>query len=166
MKEYFFQRTIADHDVIKNKLLPLIKTSPQLLVNESQGYFATDYVVSLELVRDWYEVAYPIIHEHLHFFQTNYNFTGTEIKSLWFQDYPINGFHVPHVHPSCHFTNVWYLNFPSKSATTQIFDPITKNVIDVDVNEGDILTFPSFIMHESAKVDQEKTIISFNVNIV
>ena len=166
MEQFFFKRSIKDHALVKDFLMPLIKKSPQLLINESQGYFSTDYVVSLELVREWYKIAYPIVAEHNQAFKDHFNFTGIDITSIWFQDYPPNGYHVPHVHPSCHFTNVWYLNFPNKGATTKIVDPITKEDILIDVTEGDILTFPSFILHEAAPIAEEKTVISFNTNIV
>lgn len=166
MKDFFFKRTINDHKTIKNSLMPLIKKSPQFTINEDQGHFSTDYVVSLELTREWYKIAYPIVMEHNELFRANYNFSGTDIKSIWFQHYPIGGFHVPHVHPNCHFTNIWYVDFPDKNATTIIIDPISKEKIEIDISEGDILTFPSFILHDAPVVQKEKTVISFNVNIV
>jgi uncharacterized RmlC-like cupin family protein len=54
---------------------------------------------------------------------------------------------------------------PDDCPQTEIINPYNqKEIIKVDVKEGDILTFPSFVIHRAPvnKSNKTKTIISFN----
>jgi hypothetical protein len=57
------------------------------------------------------------------------------------------------------------LDLPEGSPKTQLLNPINQDeIIEMDVKEGDVLTFPSFILHRAPRVDSDvvKTIISWN----
>jgi hypothetical protein len=110
----------------------------------------------------------PAIVEHTNTFKNHYNFEGIQLVSMWFQQYNIGGFHDWHVHPYCHFTNIYFVELPDSKLTTQIKNPFNNHsIMDVVVNEGDILTFPSFFSHSSPLTEtNRKTIISFNINII
>jgi hypothetical protein len=47
-----------------------------------------------------------------------------------------------------------------------LYDDINKSIIDLDVKEGDLVTFPAYIIHRSKnnKSNDRKTIISFNTS--
>ena len=51
---------------------------------------------------------------------------------------------------------------------TQFFDMITEKIITFNVKEGDLLTFPAFMIHRSDEIKNKKrkTIISFNSNFI
>jgi hypothetical protein len=59
---------------------------------------------------------------------------------------------------------VYYLDLPDGTPKTELIDPWSREVITMDVQEGDILTFPSFVIHRAPvnKTATPKTIISFN----
>jgi hypothetical protein len=57
------------------------------------------------------------------------------------------------------------VDLPEGAPKTQLLNPMNqKEIIELDVKEGDVLTFPSFILHRAPNVESNivKTIISFN----
>ena len=62
------------------------------------------------------------------------------------------------------YTGVYYLNFDGTDKT-QLINPNDKAVIDIEAKEGDLIIFPSSVVHRCPKVSVDKTIISFNVEI-
>ena len=68
-----------------------------------------------------------------------------------------------HIHGE-NYTGVYYLELPDDTPKTELIDQYDKK-ITVKANEGDIVIFPSFIIHRGPKVlnDSRKTIISFNL---
>lgn len=56
------------------------------------------------------------------------------------------------------------LKCQKESPFLQLVDPRTDQVLDIDVEEGDVLSFPSFVTHRSPDMesDTRKTIISCN----
>ena len=79
----------------------------------------------------------------------------------WFQQYKKNDFHGWHRHKHCIFSNVYYLDLPYKVLTSFRFHG---REFTIEIKEGQILTFPSFLEHSSKPnfSDKIKTVISFN----
>lgn len=86
------------------------------------------------------------------------------VHNLWFQQYTTGSEHNWHVHRDCQFTSVYYLELPDSAPRTEYKDPYTGLIGDIQVQEGDIITFPSFMIHRAPKNTdlQRKTIISWN----
>ena len=84
-----------------------------------------------------------------------------KIDNIWFQQYNKLSSHSWHTHEFAHFTNVYFVELPTKSLATEILD-----IKKLDLNEGDLLTFPAYIYHRSPinLGNKRKTIISFNCN--
>ena len=87
-----------------------------------------------------------------------------ELKLLnyWFQQYEYMDYHNWHVHGDCMFSNIYYLELPKESSKTTF--RIMKNEFEIDVKEGQILTFPSCFEHCSKPnfSNERKTVISYN----
>jgi hypothetical protein len=168
MKDLYYKRSVESHKLLKEKILQAISTTPSLYNRTLIENHLTDYHVSTELKRNYEHLVMPAVIEHTNTFKNYYNFGGIQLVSMWFQQYTVGGFHDWHVHPSCHFTNVYFIELPDNSLTTQIKNPFDNhNILNVTVAEGDILTFPSFFYHSAPVVDVGvKTIISFNTNII
>ena len=83
------------------------------------------------------------------------------IQNAWFQQYINNNFHKWHNHPDTNFTNVYFVELPFKNLGTEIL-----NHSQLDLNEGDLLTFPGHLYHKSPLnySNKRKTVISFNSN--
>jgi hypothetical protein len=88
------------------------------------------------------------------------------IEDMWFQRYLKNSSHGWHVHGST-FTAVYYLNLPENAPKTELIEPFNQEKIFIpNVTEGDLLIFPSYVIHRAPVVIDEnisKTIISFNL---
>ena len=91
-----------------------------------------------------------------------------KIYNIWFQQYNEGSTHGWHIHTQCQWSNVYYLDMPEGSPQTQLINPWNQTeVITMDVKEGDVLTFPSFVIHR-APVNENtttKTIVSFNSDV-
>ena len=58
------------------------------------------------------------------------------------------------------------MEFGKNSPKTQIVEPLSLRIIDVDVKQGDVIIFPSMFIHRAppSQTKKRKTIISFNFN--
>jgi len=85
------------------------------------------------------------------------------VSNMWFQVYRKGDFHNYHTHPKANLANVFYINLPNKSMKTNF----KNDILNVDVEEGDILTFPAFLVHASPinTFNEEKIVISFNTDL-
>ena len=92
---------------------------------------------------------------------------GWQGSNIWFQQYEENSDHHWHNHHGCNWSNVYYVELPNRSLTTQLYDILKKKIINIKLREGQLLTFPAHIMHRSPmnKCKKRKTVISFNTNI-
>lgn len=160
----------SQHELIKSKLLSLIDVaefeSPKFKTVETD-ITKSDWFISRNSSRPWLqEIINPLIDD----VKLIYSFMGYDtvlIKELWFQQYQQDSQHGWHVHGS-NFTNIYYLELPAGTPKTQIVNPFNqRDVIELDVKEGDIVSFPSFIIHRAPKNCSlsRKTIISFNLDI-
>ena len=69
------------------------------------------------------------------------------------------------MHTDCQWTSVYYLDLPDLAPKTQLVSPWdNKTIIKLDIQEGDVITFPSFVIHQAPKNENNKTktIVSFN----
>ena len=51
------------------------------------------------------------------------------------------------------YTGVYYLQFPKGATKTQLVNE--QKIFEVDAKEGDIVIFPSFIIHRSPKITED-----------
>ena len=86
------------------------------------------------------------------------------IEKIWFQQYEEKSLHSYHNHPKANFTNVYFLELPDEQFKTSI--KIKDKEYDYEVREGQIITFPAYILHTSKENGNlRKTVISFNSSI-
>lgn len=92
----------------------------------------------------------------------NLNLDNWEIHNGWFQQYTEFSEHSWHNHPNCHYSNVYYLELPDTDYVTELLD-VNNKPIKLNAKEGDIITFPSHLLHRSKpNGNKRKTIISYN----
>jgi len=157
------------HNQIKEKLLKHIDIAkfksvniPSAEVNISK----TDWFISSDKSRKWVSYLLPFLVKEMQNAFVELGYDGFTMQELWFQQYNNNSQHGWHIHSS-NFTNVYYLELPKETPKTKIVNPHNqKEVIELDVKEGDIVVFPSYILHQSGKniSNSRKTIISYNTN--
>jgi len=91
-----------------------------------------------------------------------YRSMQTVDNGIWFQRYERGGYHGMHLHGACTFSSVVYIELPDDQSGTT-FNVLGEEFV-VDISEGDIITFPSFMPHRSNPSSGVKTVIAFNSN--
>lgn len=158
------------HSEIKNTLLELIDqarcshvTSPSAEVDIAR----TDWEISNDFSRDWVKyIQEPLAEQMLEMYK-ELGYDGFTLHELWFQQYQKNSQHGWHTH-SGNFTNVYYLELSDNAPKTEIVVPYSqKEIITLDIEEGDMVVFPSFTIHRAPMNlnTTRKTIISYNTNV-
>jgi len=116
--------------------------------------------------RPWVQTFMPHLTEHLSRWIELLDYKSFIVRDLWFQQYAAGSEHDWHIH-SCNWTGVYFLDMPVDSLKTLFKDPMNPDIINqFEVTEGDILIFPSFVIHK-APINQDvqiKTIISWNMD--
>jgi len=160
---------LPEHKKIKNKLLSLIdKAENKRVFDEGSetDISKADWFHAGEFSkREWCEFLKPFLVPVVIEMCKELGFDGFKMWEIWFQQYYNKDSHGWHSH-SANWTNVYYLELPENAPKTQIVNPYTKEVLTIDIKEGDILMFPSFILHRAPPIENDvrKTIISYNLD--
>jgi len=164
------QDNLKSHKEIKSKLLSLIEKSVFSKEERIDDYYddtiyRLDWLKNNDFNREWVKFSMPYLQEKFNHFAKKLNFQFVDIKSIWYQQYIKNNYHGWHIHGE-NYTGVYYLEFPKGSPKTELIDQYNINKkITINAKEGDVIIFPSFIIHRApiVKKDVKKTIISFNL---
>jgi len=155
-----FVHNVNEHQVHKNKLINFFKLIPQ---NKLETVSHSDWNLSNDIKKNWIDYFYQNVFLDFKInFYNNYN-ENIVLLNTWFQWYEKGDLHDWHIHGDCHFTNIYYLNLPNKDTKTCF-----KNEKQLNIKEGQIISFPSYWKHSSPinKFKEPKIIISFNSNIL
>ena len=165
IKSFYLVNEIKEHKKNKDKLLNLIEKIPLSNLNEDIHAKVThaDWFLDQNCKREYLEFFYKMITPYMDDMSQVLKCKSWLISNGWFQQYTNNDFHDWHLHTEVNYTNVYYLELPDKVEKTQIYNVIDNTIIDIDVKEGDLVTFPSHLIHRSKPLQSKrKTIISFN----
>lgn len=159
-----------DHKSIKSELLQSIKDTEKgsQLTHIKNTVSKCDYDWSQDTERPYLNILLPRLQNHLNAAIKEIGFSKYNILNIWYQQYVYNDIHDWHVHSTCNFTCVYYLEFPKNSPQTEYIQPVTLDKIEeFKVKEGDILIFPSLVLHRGKrnKNNKRKTIISWNLDV-
>lgn len=172
INNYIFKFSLPAHKKIKKKLLEHIAQEPAVAhtkKNDSNSCY--DIISRSDFTtpggeRKYWEYLSPFLYDFMEeTYRKKLRFKETLNIHYWFQQYVAGDTHPWHRHNYTFFTNVYYVELDKNAPPTEIFLPLEKNILVPDVKEGDILSFPSFLLHRSpvSKSKKIKTIISFNV---
>lgn len=158
---YIYKSKVKNHKEIKKTLLEQINLIPQnSIITNKSNILHSDWNLPPNMHREYSKLFFEIIKPHCSMILKDLKGEKCVLKNFWFQRYKENQFHGWHVHGNCHFANVYYLECPKGAGTK--FKNISK-----ECEEGDILSFPSFLPHMSSPLEKNsiKTIIAFNIDI-
>lgn len=174
MKETLIQfpvkiKQFKHHLELKDKVLDAIRRQEicEHLKGPNNEIFRCDWKTSrFDMGREWLDIMGAQLYKHLDEWCATLGYAEAKIEDIWFQQYATNNKHSWHVH-GYNFTNVYYLDLPTDSPKTEWIDPVTKNKYTFDVQEGDIITFPSWLIHRAPENFSKdiKTIISWNMDV-
>ena len=86
----------------------------------------------------------------------------------WFQQYYCKDFHGWHIHPNSNISISYFLELPDSKYSTEFIDTETNSIFQSNVEEGDVVIFPSHIIHRSPLITDSnvrKTTIAINLNL-
>lgn len=165
LKSFYIVNQIQEHKKNKKKLLKLIDKIPRHNLNEKiyANVNHSDWFLDKNYKREYLDFFYRIIEPYMIEMAKNLKCKTWYVTNGWFQQYVKNDFHSWHLHRGVNFSNVYYLELPDKNEKTQIFNVLDNSLVDIDVEEGDLITFPAHLIHRSKPLgDKRKTIIAFN----
>jgi hypothetical protein len=169
LNSFYLVDQVEQHGKIKDQLLSLLDTWP-VEHPRPPGDDDVDRVDKLDwgdsqnVNRPWVRLFAPILQRKLIQMMHQVGYKDVKIENLWFQQYVKNDIHNWHIHGST-WVGVYYLEMDPRSPITELMDPIDqKTVIVPELREGDIILFPSHVIHRAPRIDSDirKTIISFN----
>lgn len=157
-------QSIKEHKEIKQELLKRISKA---VSGSYKTVSVTDWHKDNLTPRTYFtDILEPLVRHYYNNIKEYYYKNFTEevrlvIDNFWFQIYKKNSSHKWHTHPGANFGNVYYVELPNNNYATKFLN--TKNI---NVKEGDMITFPAFLAHTSPinLDDKQKTIISFNTS--
>jgi len=158
---------LEKHNDIKNKLMTFIAfdRNGRKFIDSGDHLNKTDFFSPREDIPFYYSVFYENAQEYYWEVLDRYCQMNIDLESVWYQQYIKKDTHGWHVHPASSISFVYNLELENSQSSTEFYDRETKQIVQLDVNEGDILTFPSYLIHRSAPlIGKRKTIISGNYN--
>ena len=163
----FFTHKVENHSELKPKILEeLNKLKVQPVFGPGQRIWKSDYYISgddrpyVQLIKPMLNSLCVELTELL-----EYNNQGTlEPINIWHQQYRPLDIHYWHIHRYCFFCGVYYVDLQGETPKTT-FKSMNEE-FELEVEEGQILFFPSFLLHQSKKnsSNKTKTVIAFNIS--
>jgi hypothetical protein len=167
---WYVIESFDQHEKLKDETLKLIERSPfEHVVNPlvDTDITRTDWNNAADFQRDWVGYLKKDLLSKMLDIYSCLGYSGYRINEIWYQQYQKTAQHGWHTHTS-NLTNVYYLELPENCSKTQIVVPYDQDkIIELDVKEGDIVCFPSFVIHRATPnlSNSRKTIISFNTDL-
>jgi len=164
-------QNLQEHKKIKKTLINLIKkTNADYLENKDHYYgdliHRLDWNNSRNFSREWVKFLNPFLQKYFDKCAKKLGYQKVNTTNIWFQQYNKKGKHGWHIH-SENYTGVYYVQLSNTDGKTELIDPFSKNKkIVINAKEGDVVIFPSYIIHRATEQlnDSEKIIVSFNFN--
>ena len=171
LESTFIINPLEEHKQIKDEVLKLIDEQElfENLYDPNDGVNITkcDWGTSRwDRNRKWVNTLMKDLGPHLQNTIKEMGYVEFTLQEMWYQQYEKASGHGWHVHGQ-NWTNVYFLELPEGSPKTQFINPFDQTTIsEFNVKEGDVLTFPSYVIHRAPinRGDERKTIISWNMD--
>jgi len=168
MQDYYYVSTVKEHLDYKIKLIDAIESMPS---HESfkpyENLTNQDYRLPEDFPRPYLDLFYEMVVPYVKDLGNLLGFHAWQIHNAWFQQYYNNDSHDWHNHACVNFTNIYYLELPSQELVTELYDPHSKKIVNLEgIEEGQFVTFPGHWIHRSPKnlTNERKTIVAFNTS--
>jgi len=164
--------TFPYHSFLKDHILQRIEKQEADNLTNTDAYYSDnidrlDWKNGTKWDREWVVLLKPYLEYVLGNAVSKYGFSEIfPVEAIWFQQYNHTNTHGWHIHGD-NFSCVYYLELPKTAPVTQLLDLGGQNVVLPDVVEGDILVFPSTVIHRAPILqnNDRKTIISCNFSV-
>ena len=174
--------TLDCHSEIKSYLLQFIDDYKQINPNpyKEDRISKTDFYDKLKTFTtgDKQENYYYMYPEYFDFFKKKltplwneichrYWAKNINIDGVWFQQYKDNDYHGWHFHQGSNISISYLLELDDGKYSTEFIDTERKNTFQLKCQEGDVIIFPSYIIHRSPNItsNNRKTTIAANLDL-
>ena len=171
IKSLILKQKFKNHKKFKKQILKHWEEGPDKEWAYRDDYYddklcKSDWPQAANWERPWIKYAAPSILQHLKIFAEHLGYQDIKLHKLWYQQYAFKDLHNWHIHDGS-YSGVYYVELDKKSPTTEFLcadDP--KKSFIIEVEEGDMVFFPCFLMHRSGtnQGKKRKSIISWNTD--
>jgi hypothetical protein len=173
LDSFYIVSQLPNHYNLKERILISIDKFKQGNLHNIDSFYSDritklDWDNSKDLTREWTLLIYDTINSYFSLTAKNMGYQSSVIHDIWFQQYYNMDTHGWHTHGN-NFTAVYYLELNELSPKTELIDPFSLNKkIIPNVKEGDIIIFPSYVIHRAPIIENNirKTIISCNLDFI
>lgn len=157
---------IDNFQSVQQDVLSFIEGVPTYAIKTPREQISkTDWTGHGQFMPPYLSLIQDAIEANMHAVTAKFQYASmsTIPDGIWFQQYHAGDYHLMHTHGACNFSSVMYIELPENSQTEFT---LLGQTFKADVAEGDVVTFPSLMLHQSPPLAQgRKTIISFNSNV-
>ena len=168
LKSFYIVSDIKEHMKNKMLLLSMINQMPHSNIenNNFESISKTDWNLDKNIERPYSKLFFEMIEDTLNDMAHKMKHNKLSVANFWYQIYGKGGHHEWHTHSKTQWTNIYYLHLENKKAVTELYDIQNEKILEqIEVKEGQLLTFSGNVIHRSPKNDSNlKAIISFNTN--
>lgn len=162
----FMLSDVSGHEELKEKVVRDIYSMGEYsFTNNDQKIFSTDWHLGSGFNRPYaIHVAELFSKTCSDIKQMLGSCIDVTVNNYWYQRYKTGDYHGWHEHFNCSYSNIYYTSLPDGAAKTTF--RLGGEEFQIDVKEGQVLSFPAFIPHCSKpnESDQEKIVVVFNCN--
>ena len=166
-RDLVWKHTLKCHSQIRSNLLDTISDYDQ--INRCPDYVTkTDFHDNLESFPEYFNVLRQNLSPLWEEICRKYWTESIGIVRVWFQQYNNNDFHGWHFHGDSNISLSYFVELDDAKYSTEFVDIQRKNTFQIECGEGDVIIFPSYIIHRSPLIrsDTRKTTIAINLNLV
>ena len=159
---------LAEHDRIRDRVLQHIEGQDFKPYAVETSYISRcDYESPDGVERAYLRFVRDPIQRHVKRVMRSYGYRSLRIYNFFFQQYETDSRHDWHVHLETQWVGVYYVELPRTTPRTEYLsmtEGTVKAVRTLPCREGDVVLFPSFVIHRAPPNPsrETKTIISFN----
>lgn len=163
LPDFVYKFTVEDHDYWKPIVLNSIERAKEInniKLNEKGYYY--DFNIP-NAPRPYVEIINNIILDFVEDIRHKHGFKRSELRSQkwWFQQYIQGSDFGWHEHAG-HWAFVYYVELPEMNEATEFLNFLNG---DFNLKEGDVIFFPTFLIHRSPEIKSNlrKTIVAGNI---
>ena len=165
--------SLESHSYLKPKILDIIDNYEQVREKRPEGADATTGVVCKKT--DFFDPEparyFPLFFENAHslFDEICHKYWASsfDVDYVWFHQYHFNEYDGWHMHSKSNISMAYLLEIPDLEYGTEFVDIQKNTTFQPKVSEGDVLIFPSHIIHRAPLIRSNirKTTIGININL-
>jgi hypothetical protein len=165
-----FSVAIEEHKNIKSNLLHLIDKQNKTTLNGDAQFCESDWTVDIGQEREYFKYLRVYIDKYIESIIIDNSPKDIELnfeyQNVWFQRYVKNHYHDWHNHEGT-WAIIYFLELSDPDLSTEFFIPFEKDIVKINVEEGDLLIFPGNLWHRSSPnmSSKTKTVIVSNIMI-